>query len=45
MAEVELPNPHELEEVKEKGFTRRVAMITAVFAVLLAIASLGGRII
>jgi hypothetical protein len=42
MAEVELPNPHELEEIKEKAFTRRVAMITAVFAVLLAIASLGG---
>jgi len=42
MAEVELPNPHELEEIKEKAFTRRVAMITAVFAVVLAIASLGG---
>jgi hypothetical protein len=42
MAEVELPNPHELEEIKEKAFTRRVAMVTAVFAVVLAIASLGG---
>jgi Domain of unknown function (DUF4337) len=42
MAEVELPNPHELGEIKEKAFTRRVAMITAVFAVVLAIASLGG---
>ncbi len=42
MAEVELPNPHELEEIREKAFTRRVAMITAVFAVLLAVSSLGG---
>jgi hypothetical protein len=42
MAEVELPNPHELEEIKEKAFTRKVAMVTAVFAVVLAIASLGG---
>jgi hypothetical protein len=42
MAEVELPNPHELEEIKEKSFTRKVAMVTAVFAVVLAIASLGG---
>jgi len=42
MAELELPNPHELGEIKEKAFTRRVAMVTAVFAVILAIASLGG---
>jgi len=39
--EVELPNPHELQEIKEKKFTRRVAMVTAVFAVILAIAALG----
>src|SRR5208283_168807 len=43
MAEVEVRNPRELEEVKEKGFTRRVALVTAVFAVVLAIASLGGN--
>jgi hypothetical protein len=43
MAEVELPNPKELEEIKEKGFTKRVALITAVFAVILAIAALGGN--
>jgi hypothetical protein len=43
MAEVELPNPRELDEIKEKGFTRRVALVTAVFAVVLAIASLGGN--
>ncbi|MBI3391728.1 MAG: DUF4337 domain-containing protein [Nitrospirae bacterium] len=43
MSEVELPNPEELEEVKAKTFTRRVALVTAVFAVILAIASLGGN--
>ncbi len=42
MAEVELPNPNELCELKEKTFTKRVALITAVFAVCLAITSLGG---
>jgi hypothetical protein len=42
MPEVELPNPEELEEVKEHTFTRRVALTTAIFAVLLAITSLGG---
>ncbi len=43
MEEVELPNPEELEERREKGFTRRVALTTAIFAVMLAIASLGGK--
>ncbi len=43
MAEVELPNPEELEEIRTKGFTRKVALTTAVFAVLLAITSLGGN--
>jgi len=43
MAEVELPNPKELEEIKEHKFTRRAALVTAVFAVVLAIASLGGN--
>ena len=43
MAEVELPNAEELEEVRSKGFTRRVALITAIFAVMLAISSLGGN--
>ena len=42
MSEVELPNPEELEEHKAKAFTRRVALTTAIFAVLLAISSLGG---
>jgi hypothetical protein len=43
MAEAELPNLKELEEIREKKFTRGVALVTAVFAVVLAIASLGGN--
>jgi len=43
MAEIELPNPEELEEKKSKQFTRRVALTTAIYAVILAIASLGGN--
>ncbi len=42
MAEIELPKPDELEELKAKTFTRRVALTTALYAVVLAIASLGG---
>lgn len=43
MAEVEIPNLEELEEAKGKAFTRRVALTTAVFAVILAITSMGGN--
>jgi hypothetical protein len=43
MAEVEVPNPEELKEVKENRFSRNIALVTAVFAVVLAIASLGGN--
>lgn len=43
MAETELPNPKELEELKEKKFNSYVAMITAVYAVILALSSLGGN--
>jgi len=43
MAEVELPNPEELREHAEDRFGRRVALVTAEFAVLLAIAALGGN--
>ncbi|MBI3637397.1 MAG: DUF4337 domain-containing protein, partial [Candidatus Rokubacteria bacterium] len=43
MAEVELPNPHELREHREKAFSRHVALTTAFYAVVLAIASLGGN--
>ena len=42
MPEVELPNPKELEERRENSFSRRVALVTAIYAVALAIASLGG---
>lgn len=43
MAEVELPNPEELEEIREKSFTRRTALVTTLYAVCLAIVSLGGN--
>ena len=43
MAEVELPNPAELEERRDRAWSRRVALTTAVYAVALAIASLGGN--
>src|SRR5207245_1515956 len=42
MAEVELPKHEELEELRGKTFTKRVALTTALYAVVLAIASLGG---
>ncbi|MCL5405627.1 MAG: DUF4337 domain-containing protein [Deltaproteobacteria bacterium] len=42
MVETELPNPRELGELKEKRFHSIVALITAVYAVVLAIATLGG---
>jgi hypothetical protein len=44
MPEMELPNPEELEEHKAHAFTRHVALTTAIFAVILAIASLGGGV-
>lgn len=43
MEEVELPNPEELEEKKKDSFGKRVALVTAIFAVALAITSLGGN--
>ncbi|MBI2491097.1 MAG: DUF4337 domain-containing protein [Candidatus Rokubacteria bacterium] len=43
MAEVELPDPEELRERGEKAWSRRVALVTAIYAVALAIASLGGN--
>jgi hypothetical protein len=43
VAEVELPDPEELEERRDKRFSRRVALVTAVYAVILAVASLGGN--
>ena len=43
MAEIELPNPEEIEEHKKDSFSKRVALCTALFAVMLAITSLGGN--
>ena len=43
MAEVELPDPEELEERRDKTFSRRVALTTAIYAVVLSIAALGGN--
>ena len=42
MNEIELPNTEELEEIKTKKFTRRVALTTALYAVILAVTALGG---
>lgn len=42
MGEIELPELEELEEKQAKPFTKRVALTTAIFAVILAITSLGG---
>lgn len=41
--EVEIPNVKELHEKRENDFSKLVAMITACFAVILAITSLGGN--
>jgi len=43
MAEMELPEPEELEEKKTDPFTKRVALTTAIFAFFLAFTSLGGN--
>jgi hypothetical protein len=43
MAEIELPKPEELEEIKAKRLTRRFALTTAIYAVILAISALGGN--
>ena len=43
MADIELPNHEELEELKKDTFSKRVALCTALFAVILAISSLGGN--
>lgn len=43
MHQPEMANPKELEEVRDKKFTRRVAMVTSIFAMLPAVTSLGGN--
>lgn len=42
MSEIEIPNPEELKEKRNDRFSKRVALVTALYAVFLAIASLGG---
>jgi hypothetical protein len=42
MAEVELPDPEELKEKSENKFSKKVALFTAIYAVILAICALGG---
>jgi hypothetical protein len=41
MAELELPNLEEIKEIKTKTLTRRIALTTAILAVLLVITPLG----
>src|SRR5262245_21125183 len=43
MAEAELPNPEELRHHGTDTFARRIALVTAIYAVLLALAALGGN--
>jgi hypothetical protein len=42
VAEIEVPNPHEIHERGGTTFGRRAALTTAIYAVVLSIASLGG---
>ena len=44
MPEVELPNPEHLEHHGSKAFSRRVALTTAFYAVVLAVAALGSKV-
>jgi hypothetical protein len=43
MVEIELPNPEELEEKSRDSFGKKVALFTAIYAVILAICALGGN--
>jgi hypothetical protein len=43
VAEVELPKPDELHEPAANSFSRRVALVTAIYAVVLAIAPPSSR--
>ena len=43
MTEIELPNVEEIDEMRAKAFTKKVALVTALFAVALAVTSLGGN--
>ena len=43
MVEIELPNPEELKEKSRNSFGKKVALFTAIYAVILAICALGGN--
>ena len=43
MAEIEVPNPDEIHERGETSFGRRAALTTAIYAIVLSIAALGGN--
>ena len=43
MAEIEIPDPHEVHEKAENPVTRQIALFVAVYAVGLAVASFGGH--
>ncbi len=43
VAEIEVPNPEEIHERGETSFGRRAALTTAIYAVILSMASLGGN--
>lgn len=43
MADVEIPQPHEVKETAENPFTRFVALAVAVYAVGMAVGSFGGQ--
>ena len=43
MAEIEVPNPKEIHERGETTFGRRAALTTAIYAIVLSIAALGGN--
>ena len=43
MADIELPNPEELEEKIKNTFSKKVALFTSIYAVILAICALGGN--
>jgi len=43
VAEIEVPDPHEIHERGETTFGRRAALTTAVYAVVLSVAALGGN--
>jgi hypothetical protein len=43
VAEIEVPNPEEIHERGETSFGRRAALTTAIYAVVLSVAALGGN--